>query len=188
MVHEHGREVIASLLVMWANAHNLRRKLMEAFLSNRAALPLGNFSDCCLFVSLPAAFFWTCVGHVSFSVVVCRVPRLPVLSAVCKHAQNPYTGVHVSFFIFRFVQQCMTLWCSDPVARGHRSLIRPVLPGASGEPPAAKGPKPFLAFLRFRRRAASAERWRKPEALVAGPGAMRMESCVGQCTSLPRLL
>jgi len=165
---------------------------MEAFVSNEALVPCCNFSDVCFFlVSLPAAFL-TCVGHVSFSVVLCRVPGVPVLS-VPHHAglqtctKSIYWCACILFF-FRFVQQCMTLWCSDPVARGHRSLIRPVLPGASGEPPAAKGPKPFLAFLRFRRRAASAERWRKPEALVAGPGAMRMESCVGQCTSLPRLL
>ena len=161
------------------------------------------------------------------------------------------------FFIFRFVQQCLTPWCSDPVARPqhHRSLIRPVLPpcelhqvwacqeplgvsgvvcqdplepppGASGqvcqeplerlgssgavcqEPPplggssasssealpvapggaSAKGPQPFLAFLRFRLRAAPAERWRRPEALVVGPGAMRKERVMDQCTSWPRLL
>ena len=39
-------------------------------------------------------------------------------------------------FIFLFVQQCMTPWCSDPVARPqrHRSLIRPVLPTLRAPP------------------------------------------------------
>ena len=71
---------------------------------------------------------------------------------------------------------------------GHSASSSEPLLGASGAPPAAKGPNPFLALLRFRRRAASAECWRRQEALVAGPGAMRMESCMGQCTSLTRLL
>ena len=148
-----------------------------------------SFPGMCLLVRFRPRLFLNMCRLVSFSVVflLCLYCPCPT-TLVCKHAQIHILVCMYHLFTFRFVQQCMTPWCSDPVARGHRSLIRPVLPGASGEPPAAKGPKPFLAFLRFRRRAASAERWRKPEALVAGPGAMRMESCVGQCTSLPRLL
>ena len=43
--------------------------------------------------------------------------------------------------------------------------------------------KPNLAFLMLRSCCFSRVRWRNPEALVIGPGATLMESCVGQCTS-----
>ena len=61
------------------------------------------------------------------------------------------------------------------------------LPVAPGGGP-ANGPQPVLVFLMFRWATACAERWRRPETLVVGPGAMRRESGMGQCTSWPRLL
>jgi len=49
---------------------------------------------------------------------------------------NRYWCACILFHFFPFVKQCMTPWCSDPVARPprHRSLIRPVLPTLRAPP------------------------------------------------------
>ena len=108
---------------------------------------------------------------VSFSVVflVCLYCPCPT-TLVFKHSQNTSkfilidTGFHVYFFlIFRFVQQCMTPWCSDRVARPqrHRSLLRPVLPTMRA-PPGLRLP-----------RAAGSLRRRLPRPAGATAGSLR---------------